>query len=54
MPLFYVNNVALFNDQLSKPALFLKAAYLSVESRGINGMVSRLLGDSYTDSYESR
>ncbi len=54
MPLLHVNNVLLFNNQLSKLAFFVKVAYLSAKKRWINGMVSRFLGDSCTDSFESR
>ncbi len=48
MPLFYVKNISLFNNQLSKPPLFVKVAYLSVANRGINSMISSILGNKDT------
>ncbi len=54
MPLLHVTNVLLFSNQLPKLAFYVKVAYLCAKKRWINGMVSRFLGDSYKDIFESR
>ncbi len=54
MPLFYLINVSLLTNLLSKLEAFAQLAYLSSENRKINDMVSKLLGHSCKHTVESR